>query len=168
MREIDGASYVPASDPFSVDDNGVAEIGKIKTLGSGEKYYLVETKAPEGYIAAEPMQVTIDIEDAYASVPENTSSQDKPLADPYNWAQTASLKVGGVARKSDEQWAVITEISAADSNTVKVYYQIPNNPGIVLPATGGTGTQLIYLLGSFLLILAGGLLLFQRKKERKL
>ena len=170
VLKIENDNYIPVSGPFAVNSDGIADIDFIKALHSGS-YYLVETKAPSGYTAAEPMKVTLTINDSFTEVPGGGSGlSSMPASKPYNWMQEASLTLEGAAKnhQSDSSWEDISGTLGADSSGAAVYYKIPNNPGIVLPATGGTGTQLIYLLGSFLLILAGGLLLFQRKKERKL
>ena len=43
-------------------------------------------------------------------------------------------------------------------------YTIQNEPGKPLPATGGTGTNLIYLLGIMLTGLAGAGLVMKRRR----
>ena len=48
----------------------------------------------------------------------------------------------------------------------KDYYNlyIDNNPGVELPATGGSGTDLFYLLGAVLTLGAGSPLVMRKKK----
>ena len=62
-----------------------------------EPYYLVETKAPNGYdMLTEPLKVTIDMtgHNTWTKVADNSTSQTKP--DPYelsNWLQEAAIKL---------------------------------------------------------------------------
>jgi LPXTG-motif cell wall-anchored protein len=53
----------------------------------------------------------------------------------------------------------------ANSNTEIIYYRITNNPGAVLPSTGGPGTNLIYILGIMLTGLAGAGLVMKRRRR---
>jgi len=159
--EIEGGSYVPATEEFTVDNDGVADIGPIKALKSGN-YYLVETEAPDGYIAAAPMKVVLTLQDTFAEVPPNSVVQERPSVKPYHWVQKANLVLEGSVRRSDERWEDTTQAAEVDSNTSTVYYRIPNNSGVSLPNTGGAGTTLNYVAGAALLLLALILLLRRR------
>ena len=62
--------------------------------------------------------------------------------------------------KGDEDW--VEEDQADDTHQIRVW----NNPGAVLPATGGHGTSRIYLLGGMLTGIAGiWLVMRQRRKQ---
>ncbi len=161
--EIEGGSYVPATVEFTVDGDGVADIGPIKALKSGN-YYLVETQAPEGYVATAPMRVVLTLQDTFAEVAPNSVVEERPSVKPYNWVQKANLVLEGSTRRSNERWEDSTQ-PEFDSNTSTVYYRIPNNSGVSLPNTGGMGTTLYYVAGAALLLLALALLLRKRSEN---
>ena len=166
VQQINGGRYVPSTEEFTVDADGVADIGAIKALKSGY-YYLVETKAPDGYVAAAPMKVVLTLEDTFTGVSSGSDVQERPTDKPYNWIQKASLTLEGTVSKCDENWNETAQ-TAYDSNTSTVYYRIPNKSGIILPATGGMGTGVLYGAGAGLILLAGtaGAALTLRKKKK--
>ena len=43
-----------------------------------------------------------------------------------------------------------------------------NNPGVILPYTGGPGTRIIRILGALLIIAATGIILIRKRKHRSL
>ena len=45
-------------------------------------------------------------------------------------------------------------------------FTVGNTPGVALPSTGGPGTNLLYLLGSMLIMLASAVLIVQGRKKR--
>ena len=154
VMQIDGVNCVPASEVFTVGDDGIAEIGDI-TAGV---CYLVETRAPDGYIITAPMAVTLTVVDGEKVYVPDASDANCP----YDWAQTASLALGGVARRSNGDWATDNSDVTPNSETATVYYRIPNNPGVRLPNTGGPGTAACYGVGVALVLLALALLLRKR------
>ncbi len=156
VMQINGAKCVPASGIFTVDGDGIAEIGDIPAGFC----YLVETRAPEGYNIAAPMPVTLTIADS-----EKVYKPDANDANcPYDWTQTASLALGGVARRSNADWADDSSDVTPNSETATVYYRIPNNPGVRLPNTGGPGTAACYGAGVALVVLALALMLRRRSE----
>ncbi|WP_443624713.1 SpaA isopeptide-forming pilin-related protein [Catenibacterium sp.] len=52
-----------------------------------------------------------------------------------------------------------------DGNPITGDVRVQNNTGSLLPSTGGMGTTLIYVVGS-ILVLASGIVLFSKRKER--
>ncbi len=123
-------------------------------------YYLLETKAPDGYIMdPEPIEIRLYLDDIYTkyrpsgeSIPE-TQIEDYISGNPYNWIQTVSRFM-----YSD------SEVGTGD--TAKFVMTVKNNPGYELPSTGGPGTNLIYLFGIMLTGLAStGLLMKMRRRS---
>ena len=100
-------------------------------------YYLFETSAPRGY---------------------------KPLKSPWvltvDPAKTNHSEVVVVTENGEVKQGVL-EGPVDDIYTLKV----PNNPGVVLPSTGGMGTMLHMVLGLSLVLTAGALLVIRRRKE---
>ena len=90
----------------------------------------------------------------------------------------AGLQLAKVRLEEIEKLVVELEAKANENEVDCVTYTratvnseatfvIGNTPGSVLPATGGEGTRMIYLLGITLMVLAGaGLILVRRRKER--
>ncbi|MBQ9065119.1 MAG: Cna B-type domain-containing protein [Blautia sp.] len=110
----------------------------ILSLGKLElgEYRLVETKAPDGYLKSEnAVKVFVRTDDIFAM--QETGSSD-------------------IDYKGDENW-----VTGQEENTAQI--RIWNNPGVVLPSTGGPGTQLFTIPGSILLLGAGVLLRRRRK-----
>lgn len=109
---------------------------KIDGLDSGE-YFLLETKAPNGYnLLKDAIEVTIANEDANGAV-----------------------SVGNY--KSDDVSVDHPENVVAANKLIKV----ENMTGVELPSTGGIGTTIFYVLGS-LLVAFSGVVLFAKKRMR--
>ena len=104
--------------------NGILDLGE---LPQGE-YRLLETKAPDGYNAAE-------------SAIKITVSADGVIA----MQGTARLAVDV---KGNEHW-----VQGQPDNTYQI--QVENNPGVALPNAGGSGINWIYSLGIMLMGVAG-------------
>ena len=133
-------------------------------------YYLVETQTPAGYNTIAPIPVTLNINDSYIPKPGTQSQTTKPEGGIYDWTQTASLSLStdhGIRRTSEDGTQNITNIGIQpDSINGIYYYQIPNNPGVELPHTGGAGTALFYGLGMMLMLAgAAGLAVTRRRKH---
>jgi len=178
LYEIEGEQYYP--EELSFDESGVAFKNGIRANGAATKYYLVETKAPEGYILRkEPIQVMLVITNSYTlmPVPEGNTpvtQETKPESGLYNWEEKASLTLAedsGIIRTTgaydpDDPETDLTHTGVEPTSLYEVmYYRISNNPGFELPSTGGPGTTAFYILGMILTCLAGtGLVMFRKRK----
>ena len=104
-------------------------------LAIGE-YRLVETDSPAGY---NPLSSAIEIfvnADTVTAMQETGNSEVYTKGDPY-W----------IADQDDNTWQI----------------RVWNNPGAVLPSTGGGGVMRCFLSGGLLMLAAGGLLLGKRR-----
>ena len=114
------------------------ETGKLEYLGfDAGTYYLVETKAPDGY-----------------------NKLNGPVA-----IQISSTEDGNGNEK--ERTATVANAAklTADENApnAKSYVKVDNKSGTELPSTGGIGTTIFYVLGSILVV--GAVVLLVTKKR---
>lgn len=174
--------YVKVAD-LDTSSNGMAEINPTRyphpisaQSREGATYYLVETKAPSGYITLpSPIEVTLSFYDLYTPKPGSVPQQTQPATGLYDWDQEAVLTLAGGSnvRLNDELGLPIPEGSYLinyytnpNAYTDLIHYSIANNPGIELPATGGPGTTALYLSGLMLTFIAGaGLMIRKRRRE---
>lgn len=176
VTSLSGVSgnYFPVT-TLDMSSSNTANINNadLPVLRSGEQHYLVETRAPAGYyMLTTPIPVDITVTDSYTPVPNGSPQNEQPASGLYNRTETATLVVGdgstsGKVRRvtsdssGDQTHAGIVADSASDT----VYYQIANDAGIELPATGGTGTEILRVIGFALLILAA--ILHIAKNQRR-
>ena len=135
---------------YTVSGNGAAAL--IQTGNSGRKtiqgladgtYYLVETKAPDGYNRlTKPVKIVITA--------GNPVFGDQGL-NPYSVTvdMNADDKVEG------------TQVALTNSGIPQV--KVENKSGAELPSTGGIGTTVFYVVGG--LIMAAALVMFLTKKR---
>lgn len=163
---------------FMVKGGQTSEVGLVKNGAvftvqnfvpeDGAEYYLKETKAPDGYnLLTENIPVSLIISNTYTVKPDGTPSATPPAGNEiYDWTQTATLSLGPdytrvVSEDGDPIGHVVT-----DSTTGYVYYQILNNPGAVLPNTGGIGTTWLYIFGTALTVIGFvGFILGQKRRH---
>ena len=151
--------------------SGLTKNGSVFTLDrfvkpeAGAQYYIKETKAPEGYtLIKTPIPVSLYITDTYTPKPDGTATDTKPEGTViYDWTQKAKLSLGAdYTRLVDKDGTEIGHLDA-DSETGMSYYFIMNNPGAVLPSTGGIGTYVIYITGMALVLGSGAMLIRRRR-----
>ena len=115
-------------------------------------FYLVETKAHDGYnILTEPVTIRLHLKDEYRDYKEPKPVITDISDTPYNWTQTV-------------QKLIYSGSKDGTGDDEKFIVEVLNNPGVELPATGGSGTGLLYLMGILLTALAGaGLVLMHSR-----
>ena len=141
----------------------------VEKLPVDEKYYLVETKAPDGYNKLiEPVQVRLAVNDSYVPKPGEQSQATKPEGGLYDWTEMATVEFIGVnAKETNAEGDNGYQHDASDdSKTTTVYFKIPNNPGVELPMTGGPGTMVLTLLGSALVAIGTAVLAIRKRTAR--
>ena len=137
ISTITSGSYIQTSGDASGDIlPGYVELGIADT---DNIYYLVESGSPAGYISPDWAYVKMSFEN-----------------DMVKWTAY------------NEDGSVYSTPESGDKETIdgKIYYKVTvlNNPGAALPATGGPGTTLFYLIGFLLTTLAGVGVVMKRRK----
>ncbi|MDO4407742.1 MAG: SpaA isopeptide-forming pilin-related protein [Eubacteriales bacterium] len=99
-------------------------------------YYLVETSAPAGYVLPEYEYIKITVDTGEVTYQAGTAGEPRT-------AET-------ITRNEQEVYLL----------------EVYNSAGVELPAAGGPGTSLIYLLGIMLTAIAGAVLLMKRRPGR--
>ena len=165
LYEINGENYYPV-ETIEMSESSVGTVAAVETLKSGEKYYLVETKSPSGYMPlGDPIPVTLTITNSYTSKPAGPTGTVLPTAGLYDWTQTAMLTLNtssSFVKRIDAQGQDVAdadEVSPSAENET-VYYAVANMPAYNLPSAGGPGTYLFTIIGvaigtTALLLLSG-------------
>ena len=158
-------------DNLAVDSNGTVFTSKhIPKPEAGEKYFLIETQAPVGYVGlGVPVPVSLVIKDKYWAVPRVSEDYSTdPLSMPYDWIEEATLSLDttniGQIKRTTEAWDEDTTALTSDYANTTLYYVVLNNPGVKLPSTGGVGTGVYTAVGGALALLAIALML-RRQRE---
>lgn len=157
------------------------EYGKITIEGlDAGTYYLVEDKAPSGYIrSTESVKVEIvphfseELETVTEYYQNGTWSFEKPESGEYKTATyDIQLLDSYEVLFNDAQIANYvfdhegtTEIKVSDEGIVEIPTSINNTKGVELPATGGIGTTIFYVIGAILVLGAGILLVTRRRMD---
>lgn len=150
-------------------NGGAVTTESLPLLADNEPYYLVETKAPAGYIMlTEPLKVTIVMtgHNTWTKLSDNSTSQTKP--NPYvlsNWLQEATIKIWNLDGTAYDPTNTSTYDHTNDTTEASVVYKILNNAGYELPHTGGNGVETYRIIGMMLIFFAGLGMLMIRKKS---
>lgn len=122
--------------------------GKFKVIGLDDgNYSLKETKAPSGYNQlANPITFTISA---------TTKNDQNWTTTPEDALTALTIKVGEAATENGNTSTGIVETT------------IENNKGTVLPATGGLGTTMFYMIGGLLMLATAILLITKRRMNTK-
>ena len=116
----------------------------VNGLGNG-KYYLVETKAKEGYnLLKSPVEVKLQVQS------ETTIT-------------TTTTTENGETKTTVTESTVVFDSKADSTGSYEI--TIENNKGFELPTTGGMGTLLASFAG--ILLMAGGAFVFLSSRKRK-
>ena len=100
-------------------------------------YTLTETGTPAGYYTVE--DVTIDVQNTETGI-------------------VVTARIG----EEEIEYPKIEQ----DRDTGEWKIEITNQSGVVLPSTGGSGTNFIYILGTILTVFAGaGLVMRKRRRD---
>lgn len=119
-------------------------------FGNGN-YYLVETKAPEGYnLLKDPVKVELNV--AYTTVTEKTTTIT-PNED------------GTVTVKKTEITKTTYDNVTGNSANGHIVVTVKNKKGFDLPTTGGFGTLLFSGIGALLVVGGVGVLMSTKKKK---
>ena len=161
-----------------------AFVAGIKGLAAGT-YYLVETKAPDGYIkATDPVTIVIEAKTAEKTYTDTEQIDGENVEVTYKANELVSytVKINGVEtakytmtnEKPDQGDKFNTDPEdpngsvegttnvGDDANSGK----IKNTQGVELPSTGGMGTTILYVVGGIMVLLAAVWLITKRRMSK--
>lgn len=169
--EIDGdtgaVTYEDGTEDLEVgsETKKVVQVGEEMTTSGGKitipelsyapdgTYYLLETKAPDGYIIIEnPTVIHLTLNDEYRDYADPYPVITDISSTPYNWTQTVNR-------------LLYSDSKDGTGDDEKFIVEVLNNPGVSLPDAGGPGSRLFTLLGTMLVTLAAGGLVWIRKRR---
>jgi fimbrial isopeptide formation D2 family protein/LPXTG-motif cell wall-anchored protein len=143
---------------FKKTQGGEVQVGKISTGSTFEfkgtdagEYVLKETKVPAGYNKADDINITV-------AATYDTDSADPKLKTLTVTPDTAGFTVTTTAIDGDADHITTNGIISG---------KVLNTDGAELPATGGIGTIIFYVLGSLLVVGCGIVLISKRRMESR-
>lgn len=144
---------------------------KIKGINAGT-YFLEEVKAPDGYnTLMDPIKIVIN--PTVVNTQNYLNLTKKSTSDTLKESNSEVLTKleGEVYSRKNANGKYIKDDSVAEIDTLKttpsdgyVTLKVKNQPGALLPETGGRGTWIYYAAG-LLLVTASALFLIMRKKH---
>ena len=167
-------------DPYKKADG--SELGELKSGDDGRititgldagTYWLEEIKAPNGYIrSTDPVKIEIVPEFSISTVTEYFKDGEWSETEPAEPYKTATYEVqtllsyqvlynGSAAATYTYDNEGTTEIKISEAEEIPT--SIINTKGVELPATGGMGTTIFYVIGA-VLVLGAGILLVTRRR----
>ncbi len=155
------------SNPIITDEQGRMTI---KGLDAG-KYWVKETKAPDGYIAdtnAHSIEIKAEVEEVTVTEGEG----DDAISYKTNVLKSYTVEIDGHQTASysitnNATTTMIVEQSKGDTvvGTDTTTGKIKNTQGVELPSTGGIGTTIFYIIGAILVLGAGVVMVTRRRME---
>jgi len=172
--EAGKATDTPETNPdmVAVQTSDAAD-GKLCFEGlDATKYYLVELKAPDGWIkdpAVKEVEITATYEEIQGGTYEDTDGVIVKY-DAYKVLKEYSIAIEGgatstytitnnKAEDADDAAATGATVGTTGDKTTK----LNNTKGTELPSTGGIGTTIFYVFGTILVIFAGVVLVTRRR-----
>jgi LPXTG-motif cell wall-anchored protein len=150
----------PEADGGAVYTTKADGVITFKGLAAGT-YYLKETHAPNGYIK-DPDIHTIVITPRYAETQDITETVEGiTVTYKTNVLKSYTVTIDG---KKPTEFTMTNEGPTTSKSTINEdSFEVKNTAGVELPATGGIGTTIFYILGSILVIGAGVILVARRR-----
>ena len=135
----------------------------IKGLDAGT-YYLKELDAPDGFIRdTEVYEIVIDADITEQEVKEKIDGYEVTYSVPVLNGYTITINGHDVTNETTYTASITgsetLEVIEPEESTT----QIANTKGVELPATGGMGTTIFYVIGT-VLVLGAGILLVTRRR----
>jgi LPXTG-motif cell wall-anchored protein len=124
-------------------------------------YELTETIAPTGYVLTGDMTVYFKVDD------NGVTWLTKGSGAPSTWDACTSTSSSLVTFKNASEATADDPETPEDGSVAatNAAFTIRNTPGSELPATGGSGTNLIYLLGLTFTVFAGAGLVMKKRRR---
>lgn len=134
-------------------------------LPDGE-YRIKETMTPAGYIKTGDNTIYFELKNgvvAWHTEPKFSQSGE------VSWQLITITEANGVSISTDQTSGSAgqtgTQTPTVENESFAAVFTVSNTPGAVLPATGGEGTRMIYLISIMLIGLAGaGFVLIRRRR----
>ena len=152
--KLKSGSYKMEDDEDDATDETLHGYVLLENLDASKTYYLIETKAPDGYNSPEYDYIRITF---------TRAMDDGVSKDAINWI-TISQSAGNGALH--QVFMRPLQIGHTQTDTINCFtVVVESTPGVELPSTGGMGTYFIYLLGIMLTGLASSGMVMKRRRR---